>query len=93
MMDSTTIITPQEAKDWCRIDGDADDTAIHVLIVAAQEAAAAYTGISLDPTTCPAAIKQAVAVFVADLYANREGKTVGVQTFHRLLNPYRTTTL
>lgn len=88
-MDANTIITAQEAKDWCRIDSDADDTTIDLLILAAQAQASAYTGLALAPDTCPPAIKQAVAVFVADLYANREGQTVGEKTFYRLLAPYR----
>ena len=88
-METSTIITAQEVKEWCRIEGDADDTTIDLLILAAQEAAAAHTGLVLDPETCPQGIKQAVAVFVADLYANREGQTVGEKTFYRLLNPYR----
>lgn len=89
MMDIQTVITPEEVKSWCRIDHDADDLTIELLILTAQEHAASYTGLTLEPDTCPAAVKQAVAVFVADLYANREGKTVGYATFERLLNPHR----
>lgn len=93
MMDINAVITSQEVKNWCRIDSDADDASISLLIASAQEHAAAYTGRILDPLTCPASIKQAIAVFVADLYANREGQTVGTQTFNRLLNPYRLSSL
>lgn len=88
-METSAIITAKEVKSWCRIDSDADDLAVELLILTAQEQAAAYTGLTLDPETCPSSIKKAIAVFVADLYANREGQTVGVATFHRLLNPYR----
>lgn len=88
-MEPVNVITAEEVKNWCRIDSDADDTAIDLLILAAQEQAAAYTGRVLVPETCPAGIRQAIAVFVADLYANREGQTVGEKTFFRLLNPYR----
>ena len=84
-----TVITPQEVKDWCRIDGDADDAAIQLLIISAQEQAQTYTGREFTPATCPGSIKQAIAVFAADLYRNREGQTVGEKTFYRLLNPYR----
>jgi len=89
----TTVITAEEVKEWVRIDDDADDATIDLLIRAAQEAASRYTGLFLDPLTCPAGIKQAIAVFVADLYANREGQTVGDKTFIRLLNPYRVVSL
>jgi uncharacterized phage protein (predicted DNA packaging) len=88
-METPTIITPEQVKAWCRIDTDADDATIELLILAAQEQAASYTNRILDPETCPTGIKQAVAVFVADLYANREGQTVGDKTFYRLLAPYR----
>lgn len=87
-METSAVITSQEVKKWCRIDSDADDATISLLIVSAQEHAAAYTGRILELYTCPASIKQAIAVFVADLYANREGQTVGTQTFNRLLNPF-----
>ena len=92
-MEPDTVITSHEVKEWCRIDQDADDLTIDLLIAAAQEQAQSYTNLTLDPETCPASIKQAIAVFVADLYANREGKTVGEATFYRLLNPYRASIL
>lgn len=92
-MDISSIITAQEVKDWCRIDSDADDALIATLILTAQEAAAAYTGLVLQPDSCPAGVRQAVAVFAADLYANREGQTVGQETFYRLLNPHRVSVL
>ena len=88
-MELSLGITPQEVKQWCRIESDADDAAVTLLIAAAQEQAAALTGLKLEPATCPAGIKQAIAVFVADLYANREGQTVGEKTFYRLLAPFR----
>ncbi|MBM6577120.1 head-tail connector protein [Microvirga sp. SRT01] len=87
------IITSAEVKAWCRIDDDADDAVLDLLIETAQEQAAAYTNTVLDAATCPSGIKQAVAVFVADLYANREGQMVGTQTFYRLLNQHRLTVL
>ena len=87
------VITTQEVRAWLRIDGNADDLTLAMLIAAAQEQAEAYTGLTLDPETCPHSIKQAIAVFAADLYANREGQTVGEQTFLRLLNPYRVSSL
>jgi len=92
-MENSSVITSQEVKEWCRIDDDADDATIDLLILAAQDAASSFTGLFLDPLTCPPGIKQAIAVFVADLYANREGQTVGEKTFYRLLSPHRVTFL
>lgn len=86
------VITVEEVKNWCRID-EADDAELELLILSAQEQAALYTGLTLVPEICPASIKSAIAVHVADLYANREGKTVGCQTFYRLLNPFRASVL
>ena len=88
-METYPVITVEEVKSWCRIDSDAEDATIELLILTAQEQAAAFTGRVLDPETCPSSIKKAIAVFTADLYANREGQTVGVATFHRLLSPFR----
>jgi len=92
-MSCFAVISALQVKEWCRIDNDADDATIDLLILAAQDAASSYTGLLLDPLTCPPGIKQAIAVFVADLYANREGQTVGEKTFMRLLSPYRVTFL
>lgn len=44
-------ITVDEAKQWCRIDTDDDDTLIAGLIAAAQCAAEAYTGRTIVPAT------------------------------------------
>lgn len=88
-MEILPVITAEEVKQWCRVETDDEDNTFDILILSAQEQAAAYTGLLLEPETCPQGIKAAIAVFVADLYANREGKTVGEKTFFRLLNPYR----
>ncbi len=88
-----TVINSAQIKAWLRLDTDDEDSAIDLLICVAQEQASAYTGRALTPETCPLGIKQAIAVFVADLYANREGQTVGEKTFMRLLSPYRVTFL
>lgn len=44
-------ISVEEAKQWCRIDDDADDTLIEGLIAAAQSAAESYTGRTIAPVT------------------------------------------
>ena len=44
-------ISVDEAKRWCRIDADDDDTLIEGLIAAAQSAAEAYTGRTIVPST------------------------------------------
>jgi uncharacterized phage protein (predicted DNA packaging) len=88
-MEITPVITTEEVKQWCRVETDDEDSIFDTLIISAQEQAAAYTGLFLEPETCPQGIKSAIALFVADLYRNREGQTVGEKTFYRLLNPYR----
>lgn len=84
-----TVITAEEVKLWCRVDADDEDSTFDLLIRSAQEQAEAYTGRILTPETCPQGIKAAIAVFVADLFRNREGQTVGEKAFYRILNPYR----
>jgi uncharacterized phiE125 gp8 family phage protein len=44
-------ITVDEAKQWVRIDNDADDTLVDGLIVAATQAAEAFTGRTISPAT------------------------------------------
>ena len=44
-------ISVEEAKQWCRIDNDEDDTLVEGLIAAAQSAAEAYTGRTIVPET------------------------------------------
>lgn len=87
------IININDVKAWCRIEVDSDDSLLTMLIATAQEQAQLYCNQSFLPDTCPTGIKQAVAVMAADLYANREGQTVGQDTFRRLLAPYRQDTL
>lgn len=84
-----TVITAEEVKLWCRVETDEEDSTFDLLIRSAQEQAEAYTGRILNPETCPQGIKAAIVVFVADLFRNREGQTVGEKAFYRLLNPYR----
>jgi len=42
-----------------------------------------------DPTTIPAAIRQAIAVHVGSSYEGREGQDTAGTTFAALLNPFR----
>ncbi|WP_022682134.1 head-tail connector protein [Sphingobium bisphenolivorans] len=44
-------LSVEEAKQWCRIDEDADDALVESLIRAAQEAAENYTNRSIVPAT------------------------------------------
>lgn len=44
-------ITVEEAKLWCRIDSNADDTLVDGLILAATQAAEAFTGRAITPAT------------------------------------------
>ncbi|MBB5715853.1 head-tail connector protein [Sphingomonas aerophila] len=87
------VIFPQQVREWCRIDDTAEDALLETLIATAQEQAEAYTGKVFLPMECPVSVKQAIAIFVADLYTNREGKTVGEATFYRILSPYRVSVL
>lgn len=85
-------ITAAQVRDWCRIDQHNDDDLILSLIVSASAYAASMTGLDLD-TNCPEPVRHAIAIMVADSYANREGQLVGNKTVDRLLAPYRTSLL
>lgn len=91
-MDSFTIISPDEVRTWCRIDDDADDVILQLLIDGAVAEAAAHTGLDLWDD-CPGNVRSAILIRVATLYANREGEKVPTRTFHDLLGPSRKVSL
>jgi len=70
------IVTTEEAKEWCRLDGE-DDMTIKMLVGAAEEYLKNSTGIEFDKQNQLA--KLYCLVLVSDWYENRElvGKAPG----------------
>lgn len=87
------LLTIDEAKLHCRIDHDAEDSAIAGMIAAATAAVADYLNVDAVDDTAAAPIKSAALLLVADLYENREAQGERPlhrnSTFTRLLDPYR----
>ncbi|MBS0348283.1 MAG: phage gp6-like head-tail connector protein [Proteobacteria bacterium] len=92
------MLTLEEVKLHCRIDGYEED----YLLAAMIEAAVASVGDYINATepltdTAPAPVKAAAMLLVADLYSNREALVERPlsknPTFERLLNPYRVSVL
>ncbi len=85
------MITLEEAKTHCRIDGNDSDAELAAMMAAAAAHVENYLNGLPDPI--PAPIKAAALLLVADLYEHRESQTEAVlytnRTFMALLNPYR----
>lgn len=86
------MITLQEAKTHCRIDGDDNDTELTTMIAAATAHVENYIGV-VYPGEAPAPVKSAALLLVGDLFENREAQSDTAmytnRTFIQLLNPYR----
>ena len=86
----------EETKLFLRVDQDAEDPTIQLMIDTATGAVADYINVSaedLDLLAQPAPVRSAALLLVADLYENRERQSSQAlhrnDTFERLLNPYR----
>jgi uncharacterized phage protein (predicted DNA packaging) len=86
------MITLQEAKTHCRIDGDDDDAELTAFIAAAGAHVENYLGVTYTDQA-PAPVKAACALLVSDLYEHRESQVerplTPNRTFCALLDPYR----
>lgn len=95
------ITTLEEAKTHLRVQHDAEDDLIVALIEAAEDHVSRYLERSLPWTDesgaevpVPGSVRAAILLIVGDLYANREGRFVGVSqsdnpAVRMLLAPYR----
>ena len=78
-----------EVKEYLRIDGDAEDGYIKILILLSQEICENYMRKEL-PRRVPESVKQAQLLIIGYFYENREGTKDGIPpAVFALLNPYR----
>lgn len=84
------IVTLAEAKLFLRVDGDADDDTIILLIAAATETALSYAdGFEPSAAEIPARLKLAVLAHVAQAFEDRSNGAAAPEGACRLLYPFR----
>ena len=83
------MLTLDEVKEYLRLDTDAGDKYLNVLILLACEMCENYTRLTL-PEELPDSYKQAMLVVIGYFFENRDGDKSGVpNVFYTLLLPYR----
>lgn len=83
------MLTLDEVKEYLRLDTDAEDKYLNVLILLACEMCENYTRLPL-PEELPDSYKQAMLVVIGYFFENRDGDKSGVpKVFYTLLLPYR----
>lgn len=83
------MLTLDEVKEYLRLDTDAEDEYLRILILLASEMCENYTRIEL-PETLPESYKQAMLICIGYFFEQRDGTKSGVPSvFYTLLQPYR----
>lgn len=83
----TDLVTFAEAKLYCRIDGDAEDATLALMIAAASEAVRDIVA-EIDPEETPVRVKLAVLTRVAIMFDNRDSLAAGKDEL-LMLSPLR----
>ena len=86
---TSDIVTLQEAKLFCRVDGDAEDGIFAVLIGAASDAVVDVADGWTPGSPAPDRIKLAVLAHVAQAYDQRQDGVDMPAAAGRLVFPYR----
>ena len=81
-------VTLAEAKEYLRIDSDAEDALLTTLINVAKDHCENYLQASL-PSELPMPVKQAMLILVGHFYEQRVGEDIP-KVVYVLLSPYRT---
>lgn len=83
------MLTLEEVKEYLRLDSDAEDEYLKILILLACEMCENYTRISI-PEALPESYKQAMLICIGYFFEHRDGTKDGVPiVFYTLLQPYR----
>lgn len=83
------MLTLEEVKEYLRLDTDAEDEYLKILILLACEMCENYTRLDL-PEPLPESYKQAMLICVGYFFEHRDGTKDGVpRVFYTLLQPYR----
>lgn len=83
------MLTLDEVKEYLRLDTDAEDEYLNILILLAGEMCENYTRIPL-PEELPESYKQAMLICIGYFFEQRQGTKEGIpNVFYTLLAPYR----
>lgn len=83
------MLTLDEVKQYLRLDTNAEDEYLNILIILACEMCENYTRIPL-PEELPESYKQAMLLCIGYFFEQRQGTKDGIQkAFYTLLAPYR----
>lgn len=83
------MLTLEETKVYLRLDTDAEDEYLKILILLASEMCENYTRLKL-PETLPESYKQAMLICIGYFFEHRDGTKDGIpRVFYTLLLPYR----
>nr|DAT74915.1 MAG TPA: Head Tail Connector Protein [Caudoviricetes sp.] len=83
------MLTIDEVKEYLRLDSDAEDEYVNILILLASEMCENYTRLDL-PETLPESYKQAMLICIGYFFENRDGAKSNLpKVFYTLLDPYR----
>ena len=83
------MLTLDEVKQYMRLDTDAEDDYLRILILLSSEMCENYTRLPL-PEELPESYKQAMLVCIGYFFEQRDGGKSGIpQVFYTLLRPYR----
>lgn len=83
------MLTLEETKQYLRLDTDAEDDYLRILILLAAEMCENYTRKPI-PEELPESYKQAMLICIGYFFENRDGGKDGVpDVFYTLLLPYR----
>ncbi len=79
----------EEVKQYLRLDSDAEDEYLNILILLACEMCENYTRLPL-PDKPPESYKQAMLICIGYFFEKRDGSKDGIpKVFYTLLQPYR----
>ncbi len=83
------MLTLEETKQYLRLDTDAEDDYLRILILLSSEMCENYTRKPI-PEELPESYKQAMLICIGYFFENRDGGKEGVpEVFYALLLPYR----
>ena len=83
------MLTLEDVKEYLRLDTDAEDSYINILIMLAAEICENYTRQPL-PETLPESYRQAMLICIGYFFENRTGTKEGLpEVIYTLLLPYR----